>query len=107
MVTLLEKNYASTNARGNTRSISTNVENHTSNLGTFINEEFKQLESQVAMLGSKLGVGKYKKENKGNLLSMEIHNTLLVGTYKDIKFKKFNGEIDPITHLQGFEYTWN
>jgi len=35
---------------------------------------------------------------------MEIQNTLLVDTNKDPEFKIFNGEIDPITHLQGFEY---
>lgn len=35
---------------------------------------------------------------------MEIQNTLLVGTYKDLDFKNFSGEIDPITYLQGFEY---
>ena len=40
----------------------------------------------------------------GNLLSMEICNTLLSSIDKDPKFKKFNDEINPITHFQGFEY---
>lgn len=35
---------------------------------------------------------------------MEIHDTLLVGKYKDPNFKKFNNKIDTITHIYGFEY---
>lgn len=27
-----------------------------------------------------------------------------MGIDKDPKFKKFNGDIDPIIHIQGFEY---
>lgn len=35
---------------------------------------------------------------------MEIQNTLLVCTDKDLEFEKINGEINPITHIQDFEY---
>lgn len=35
---------------------------------------------------------------------MDIINIVLIGIDKEPKFKKINGERDPIIHLQGYEY---
>ena len=97
--------HTSTDATINTNANSIiNARNHAYNSITFINKYFKHLESQIAYLGSKFKVHIDHTKNKGNLLRKEIHNTLLVGINKDLEFKKLNGEIDPITHMQGFEY---
>lgn len=43
-------------------------------------------------------------EDKGNLLSMEIRNAILIYTYNELELEKFNGEEDPIRDLQGYKY---
>lgn len=92
---------ATVNANNNS---SMNVGNCTPHLRTFTIKYFRNLESQVSQLVSKFGFCIDRKKNKGNPLSMEIHNTLLTGMDKDPKFENFNNDIDPITHIQGFEY---
>lgn len=84
--------------------MSTNAGKHTSNLGTFTNDKFKQLEYEVAKFGSKFGFSSNCTKYKGSPLSMEIHNAILTKTDKELELERFTCDEDPISHLQGYEY---
>lgn len=49
--------------------------------------------------------GVHLREDIENLLSVKNQNTILKENDKELKLEKFNGQGEPSTHLQGFEYT--
>lgn len=56
------------------------------------------------MVQNQFGTSIVNTKGKGDPLSMDIYNDILIKNYKDHELEKFNDEGEPIFHLKGFEY---